>query len=140
MKKRVDEGVVARSELTNLTEELQTRQRTIELAQSRAKLLEELSNMATVEARYADADQPQLPEHHTLAERYDGNGSFRDADFRKVASAFQKQFGKPLPVSAKGETALHRSLGFDHRGRVDVALNPDQKEGSWLRKFLMTQH
>ena len=47
----------------------------------------------------------------------------------------QRQFGKSLPVSAKGDTALHRSLGFDHRGRVDIALNPDQTEGSWLRSL-----
>jgi hypothetical protein len=47
-----------------------------------------------------------------------------------------RQFGKSLPVSAKGDTALHRSLGFDHRGRVDIALNPDQREGAWLRSYL----
>jgi len=39
-------------------------------------------------------------------------------------------------VSAMGETAVHRALGFDHRGRVDVAVNPDQPEGVWLREFL----
>ena len=41
-----------------------------------------------------------------------------------------------MPISARGETALHRSLGFDHRGRIDVALNPDQREGVWLRTWL----
>jgi hypothetical protein len=35
-----------------------------------------------------------------------------------------------------GQTAVHRALGFDHRGRVDVALNPDQPEGVWLRRYL----
>jgi hypothetical protein len=31
---------------------------------------------------------------------------------------------------------VHRSLGFDHRDRVDVALNPDQTEGRWLMSLL----
>src|SRR4029453_9444287 len=71
-----------------------------------------------------------------IIERYDGQGLFRDADFARISVSYQRQFARPLPVSAKGETALHRSLGFDHRGRVDIALNPDQREGVWLRNFL----
>jgi hypothetical protein len=39
-------------------------------------------------------------------------------------------------VSARGATATHRALGFDHRGRVDIALNPDQREGVWLLNYL----
>jgi hypothetical protein len=39
-----------------------------------------------------------------------------------------------------GETAVHRSLGFDHRGRVDVAINPDQPEGHWLLEYLVDKH
>ena len=39
-------------------------------------------------------------------------------------------------MSAVGETSLHRALGFDHRGRVDVAIHPDQPEGRWLLEFL----
>ena len=50
--------------------------------------------------------------------------------------AYERRFPKPLPVSAMGETAVHRALGFDHRGRVDVALSPDQPEGVWLRQYL----
>jgi hypothetical protein len=36
-----------------------------------------------------------------------------------------------------GETAVHRALGFDHRGRVDVGLHPDTPEGAWLRAYLI---
>jgi hypothetical protein len=53
-----------------------------------------------------------------------------------VEVAFARHFGKPLPVSAIGETAVHRALGFDHRGRVDVAIYPDLPEGIWLREYL----
>jgi hypothetical protein len=42
-----------------------------------------------------------------------------------------------MPVTAMGETAVHRAMGFDHRGRVDVGLHPDAPEGAWLRSYLM---
>ena len=58
------------------------------------------------------------------------------ATFAKVDAAFERRFGKTLPVSAMGETAVHRTLGFDHRGRVDVAIFPDTAEGNWLRDYL----
>ena len=76
-------------------------------------------------------------EQQALAERFDGNGLFSDSIFMKVETAFEKRFAKTLPISAMGETAVHRSLGFDHRNRVDVAVVPDQPEGVWLRKFLV---
>ena len=31
---------------------------------------------------------------------------------------------------------MHRALGFDHTGRIDVALSPDSVEGKWLRTYL----
>jgi hypothetical protein len=83
----------------------------------------------------------QDPRHAgDLAGRYDGDGIFTMGTFARVELAFETKFGKPLPVSALGETALHRSLGFDHRGRVDVALQPDQPEGHWLLTYLVGKH
>ncbi len=109
------------------------------LAESRAKLTRELAAMARAEE---DLDL-RLAQHPadagSLAERFDGDGIFTTPQFSKIENAFQGQFGKPLPVSAAGETAVHRALGFDHRGRVDVALFPDAPEGVWLRDYL-TQH
>jgi hypothetical protein len=70
--------------------------------------------------------------------KYVGNGVFTPEDFRKVSLAFVSKFSHPLPISAEGETATHRALGFDHRGRVDVAVSPDQPEGIWLMKYLQT--
>ncbi len=68
--------------------------------------------------------------------RFDGNRKFTDADFEIVSKAFERRFHRPLPVSADGQTSLHSALGFDHRGRVDVALSPDQTEGLWLCNYL----
>jgi hypothetical protein len=133
-KKLVEEGVAARITLTPLLENVDASRKTLDLASSRAKLVTELALMAQAEAVHNDPDQP--PPDTRIAERYDGAGIFRDAEFKKVLLAYEKHFAHPLPISARGETALHRSLGFDHRGRVDVALNPDQPEGVWLRQFL----
>ena len=55
-------------------------------------------------------------------EHYEGNGIFdRVARSEAAGGGFQKKFEHPLPISAEGETDLHRALGFDHTGRVDVA-------------------
>jgi hypothetical protein len=130
----VKEGIVARATLTAMLEDLEFRRKALDLANFRAKLVEELAEQARAEGDL-DETGPVFRLHPTI-ERFDGAGLFRESDFIRIASAFQRQFGRSLPVSAKGDTALHRSLGFDHRGRVDIALNPDQREGHWLRSYL----
>jgi len=129
----VAEGVMARATLAALLEDLEFRRKALDLARFRAKLVEELEEYARAEEE-ADPDVPFTPRR--VIERYDGAGMFTEVHFARVASAFQQQFFRPLPVSAKGATATHRALGFDHRGRVDVALNPDQREGIWLLHYL----
>jgi len=133
-KELVDEGIVARASLLALSEDLEYRKKALDLARFRAKLVEELAEQAEAEG---DLHEPgTFVDSRRLIERYDGSGIFREMDFIRISTAFQRQFGKTLPVSAKGDTALHRSLGFDHRGRVDIAINPDHKEGAWLRSYL----
>jgi hypothetical protein len=133
-KNLVAEGIVARASLMAMLEDLEFRKKALDLAHFRAKLVEDLSEQAQAEGEI-DESGPVMRLGRTI-ERYDGAGMFRETDFLRVSSAFIRQFGKSLPVSAKGDTALHRSLGFDHRGRVDIALNPDQREGAWLRAYL----
>jgi len=134
-KKLADQGVVARNEVTPLVEELDRRKQALDLANDRMKLLEELSKMSESEKQVtieAEAESEPAP----LSEHFVGSKAFTTVMFRRINLAYQKQFGQRLPVSAMGMTALHRSMGFDHRGRVDVALNPDQEEGRWLRTYL----
>ena len=71
-----------------------------------------------------------------LTERYDGPAAFTGTDLAEMEHAFLKYFGKPLPVSTRGESAVHRAMGFDHTGRFDVALSPWQPEGVWARRYL----
>ena len=134
-KEMVDQGILPRNVLDNLDEDLAFREKTLDLAKFRARLLEELAEQAHAEEALETSGPTEFKLGRTI-ERFDGRAAFRDLDFARISSAFQRQFGKIMPVSAKGETALHKSLGFDHRGRVDVALNPDGSEGTWLRTYL----
>jgi len=132
----IDSGIAAKNDLGPLEEQVDYARKEYDLAVSRANLNRELVEMARAE-QIRQSHQEQGPAGSgPAAVRYDGSGVFTPAQFQQVSAAFEHRFAKPLPVSAMGETAVHRALGFDHRGRVDVALNPDQPEGVWLRQYL----
>lgn len=136
-KKLVDSGVASLLSLSNYLEELDFARKEFDLAESRARLTHELTQMAQAEEQL-DAKLDHHPEEaRELADHYEGDGAFNMLTFARVETDFEKQFGKALPISAMGETAVHRSLGFDHRGRVDVAIHPDQPEGHWLLEYLV---
>jgi hypothetical protein len=137
LKKLIDEGVKPRTELTPLLEELDRRRQALGLAESRVRLLGELEKMARLEVEVEqDVTAGSMPR---VSQRYDGDGSFNDNDFHRVNAAYQSRFGRSLPVSAYGMSAVHRALGFDHRGRVDVAVDPNDADGRWLRGYLEAQ-
>jgi hypothetical protein len=131
----VDSGVASRASLAPLLEDLAHRERAVELASSRAELLRQLAAMARAEQEQEEEVEAPV-EPRRVSERFEGRGLFGDSHLKSISAAFVRQFGRALPISAKGTTALHRSLGFDHSGRVDVALSPDQDEGVWLRTYL----
>ncbi len=142
-KKALDEGqklvaakVASELSLGTFEEELDGAEKEVALAESRAKLTHALAEMARAEEVLQTKLAEQPSEAPGIAERFDGDGIFNMAKFAKVDAEFEHEFGKALPVSAMGETAVHRSLGFDHRGRVDVAIFPDAPEGIWLREYL----
>jgi hypothetical protein len=134
----VEAGLAPAQSLVALTEEQEWAQTTYDLTLSRADLIRQRAEFAHSEQQMLElpAATATIPSQSPVMERFDGRGVFTAADFHRVQSAFEQQFHKELPVSAEGETAVHRSLGFDHRGRVDVALFPDTAEGKWLRHFL----
>jgi hypothetical protein len=139
-KKLVDAGVAAESSLANLSLDIESSKKEVELAGARANLTHELAEMAKAEEALQTKLAEAPSEAPAIAERYDGNGVFSPGAFAHVEKDYEKEFGKALPVSAMGETAVHRALGFDHTGRVDIAVNPDQPEGVWLREYLTTNH
>jgi hypothetical protein len=136
----VDSGVASLLSLTPLLEELDGARKEQDLAESRARFTRELAQMARAEELLESKLNQDPREARELADRYDGDGVFTMGTFARVELDFERQFGKPMPVSAMGETAVHRSMGFDHRGRVDVAINPDQPEGRWLLEYLVDKH
>jgi hypothetical protein len=144
VRKLVEDGVTSQLSLSTFLEELDFARKECDLAETRAQLAHQLSQMAqaeeALEAKLARDPLGASGDASSLAYRYDGDGVFSLGTFSRVEVEFEKHFGKPLPVSALGETAVHRALGFDHRGRVDVALHPDQPEGLWLREFLTENH
>ena len=137
----VDAGLAPVRSLDEPLQSLTFAQSDAETARSRGALVREVAEMARLEAMIPEVPRAETPEesangNRPAMERFDGNGVFTRGEFILIKLAFEKQFGKPLPVSADGTTAVHRALGFDHSNRVDVALMPDTPEGVWLRHYL----
>jgi hypothetical protein len=141
MQQLVSSGVISRSEAESAGADFERSQTELHLAETRARLLQQIAETLRIEKSIASMET-QAESHPDWAgkvyTKYDGRGIFTPSDLQKVELAFTARFARPLPISAEGETALHRSLGFDHRGRVDVAVSPDQPEGVWLMHFLET--
>jgi hypothetical protein len=143
----VNQGFLAESAVAPLKQELSVRQTKLELARLQAKQLSDRASLAELEesiARSEEASRGLAPEHPGVEdsvvggmEHFEGSGKFQESrELKPIEAAFEKKFDRQLPISADGETDLHRSLGLDHRGRVDVAVAPNTPEGVWLRDYL----
>ncbi len=142
--KLVADGIAAQSTLTAPEQELALRRMNLDLAHSRAHVMGELASLARFEKSIVEIQNATKVDYRDVftpgMEHYEGAGTFNESrDLRPLAVAFAKKFERPLPVSAEGETDLHRALGFDHTGRVDVAVNPGDPEGIWLRRYLKSR-
>lgn len=115
-------GVVARNDLV-------AAQAAASQAETLLKLNEEL-------ARHIELLE-NLPAH---AEPPVGKAGFSARTFFHLQDEFYREFRHPLPVSAFGPSETHEKMGFDHEGRVDIALNPDSTEGRWLISQLEVRH
>ncbi len=132
----IAEGVAPKEYSADALAELTRRQEVLKLARDRAELLSEIAAVVNAEIE-ATQHKPAQGGSKLAKEYVDGShGLLTDQDIKDLTLAFEKKFDKPLPISARGETALHRSLGMDHTGRIDVAVTPDSDEGVWLRKYL----
>lgn len=68
--------------------------------------------------------------------RYNGPYRWVLSDSARVQSYFISSFGRQLPISAYGQTAVHDRMGFDHSNSIDVAVHPDSTEGKMLMNYL----
>ena len=90
----------------------------------------------------AAATLPSLPTGQTSTTaaliQHHGPAAWSLAGVAPLQRFFSERFGRALPISAFGQTAVHDRLGFDHRNALDVAVHPDSTEGkaliAWLRR------
>lgn len=132
-KKLIEAGVVSRISVDPLLEELELRRKTLQVAEAQARLWNDLAEMARAEQqRQVEAEQAAAQSGEDELS-YSGLAQVR---LKQLEKEFETSFSRTLPVSARGDTAFHRTMGLNHTGRVDVAVNPDSAEGQWLRRYL----
>jgi hypothetical protein len=134
-------GLITREELDAAAREAGEARAQLEWARmeiQRAGIL-----IAEIDARRRLATLPPLrPGQYEASEgfiRYAGARAFTPrGDLVALERYFVQRVGRPLPVSASGQTDFHTRLGLDHSRAVDLALHPDSVEGrlvmGWLRE------
>jgi hypothetical protein len=140
----IADGLVASRDLTSLEEELRQRQLDLYWAQSRLQFriqADELAEQRSLISSAQEAARTEYPDFSVYGvEHYEGVGTFDEIrDLKLLSTAYETESAHPLPISADGETALHRTMGFDHRGRIDVAVDPNESPGIWLRHYLRSR-
>jgi hypothetical protein len=134
----LDKGYIARQEWEQSKTALAVAQAKLE--DTRRRIEEAEMVLGEAEARAALLTLPPLPPggygESGMLVRYNGTAPWSPADSGKIETFFAARFGRPLPVSARGETELHRRMNFDHRNAIDVALHPDSVEGRALMEHL----
>lgn len=93
-----------------------------------AQALQRLASLPPVKPG-AEQSTPEVVEYH-------GVTTWTLAQVANLDRFFSARFGRPLPVSALGQTPVHDRLGFDHRNAADVAVHPDSVEGRALLDHL----
>lgn len=134
----LEEGLISRKELE---------EGKLVLARTRAKILEAQQMISEAENVISEAEaraqlliMPPLPtggySESGMLVRHNGKAPWSLADSGKIENFFSSRFGHSLPVSARGETDLHRRMHLDHSNAMDVALNPYSVEGQALMDYL----
>ena len=142
MKKEMyDKNLISKSEVDK-SEQALTRAR-LETERTRKWIAEDDRALALAEQTAADelkGAPRRVPNDYPSTAaliRYDGMASWSVATgFDKIDNFYHERFGRPLPISAMGQSHTHDRLGLDHRDAVDVAVRPDSAEGRDLMAYL----
>lgn len=134
--KLLDMGIISQSEMQGVKSELYARQLVLDMAKNRVNTRNQLLQMAEEEKSL----ESQAASAKNVMIRYDGSVPFKLSELPAIQKDFKARFNRDLPVSAVGQTLVHQQMGLDHRNKVDVALNPEQPEGLWLRHYLEKAH
>jgi hypothetical protein len=127
----VEEAEHAEAEARGRVEETQKELTDSERLATEARGLEQLAALPPV----APGEEKSTPE----ALEHGGATPWTLAQVTTLQEFFLARFGRPLPVSAMGQTPLHDRLGFDHRNAIDVAVHPDSGEGHALLDHLRSR-
>ncbi len=134
----VAQGLVAATDLDAAERALSQARETA--ARTRESLAEAETMVTEAEAaRELAALPPPAPgetQERPSVIRYAGGKRWSLAALPALERFFTARFGHALPVSARGQTAVHDRLGFDHRNALDVAVHPDTTEGRALMDYL----
>jgi hypothetical protein len=123
-------GAVPPNSLVAFRDRLTFADKQLELAMTRARLVEEQARIFSAEGHLDELIDEEL------AIWSEGDPGQWDADILEIDAMYFAEFGQGLPISAAGKTDLHVSMGFDHTGRYDVAVHPNEIEGLFLMSLL----
>ena len=126
----ISAGAVPPNSLAAFRDRLTFADKQLELAMTRARLVEERARIVSAEGRLDELIEEEL------AFWSEGDPGQWDADILEIDAMYFAEFGEGLPISAAGSTDLHLTMGFDHAGRYDVAVHPDDFEGLFLMSLL----
>ncbi len=127
---QVEAGVIPAMRLRGARDEFDAAKRQSELAETRANLVRQMKRM---EATQSYRDELEGDDE---VFRFYGFEVFEQELLVEIGDLYRETFGQDPPVSAEGDTDLHRSMGLDHTGRIDVAVHPDSDEGMFLTYML----
>ena len=128
-RREFEEGQRAQLEAQKSVEDTRRAMSDADRMMSEARTAESLARLAPL-ARGGYEETPGLV-------RYNGTAAWSiTGDLPRLQRFFLARFGRPLPISALGQTALHDRMGFDHRNALDVAVHPDSPEGRALMEHL----
>ena len=94
-----------------------------------AQALARLATLPPIPSGDGERSTPEVAE-------YRGARPWALGQLASLEQFFTSRFGRPLPISALGQTPTHDRLGFDHRNAVDIAVHPDTIEGRALLDHL----
>ena len=147
MKELYEQGLVTRREMETAEDVTARAREKVAEAEAQLKAAEVQFAEALVEAG-AEESAPKVspnPAPRAIGRgviqraayiRYGGARAWSLSDAGAVEQFFRARFGRPLPVSAFGQSSLHSRWGYDHHNAMDVPISPDIAEGRALMEYL----
>lgn len=144
LRKLVDDGLIARNELTAAEQEIAAAQSKLDATKKQIadsdNLIVQIQQAEKTEKALAKAQAAQSRRLiQPVSMRYYGMAGWALSNISSVQAFFSSNFGRPLPISTLGQSSTHNAMGWDHRNSADVGVHPDSAEGRALIAFLQSK-